>query len=79
MFIYMLFRDAIPGQGIGKRLFKIRVVQMDSGKPCTLGQSLTRNALHFLMLIDALFALGRKKMRLGDILAGTKVVNRQFT
>ena len=71
---YMLFRDRIPGPSIGKRMLGIRVVQMDSGRSCTWASSLWRNMTHFLFGIDALFALGERRMRLGDLIAGTQVV-----
>ncbi|WP_431261650.1 RDD family protein [Roseateles chitinivorans] len=77
-FTYFLFRDAIPGQGIGKRLLGIRVKQHDSDRPCNWSKSFWRNATHVIFVIDALFALGRRRMRLGDMIAGTVVVRSKL-
>lgn len=71
---YMLVRDALPGQGLGKRLMKLRVTDSETGKKCSWSQSFWRNVSHFVFLIDAIFILGKKRMRLGDIIAGTVVV-----
>lgn len=32
--------------------------------------------MHFFFVIDALFALGKRRMRLGDMIAGTHVVRK---
>jgi uncharacterized RDD family membrane protein YckC len=71
---YFLLRDGIPGQSIGKRLLKIRVVEIESGRSCTWSKSLWRNISHFVFLLDALFVLSHRRMRLGDMIAGTVVV-----
>lgn len=73
---YFFLRDAIPGQGIGKRLLRIRVVTEEEKKPCSIGKSIARNLTHLFFLIDALFVLGRQRKRLGDILAHTIVIRR---
>lgn len=71
---YFLFRDALPGQSLGKRMLNIRVVRVDTGRSCNWSRSLWRNLTHFFFWIDALFAWGRRRMRLGDMIAGTVVV-----
>lgn len=73
---YFLLRDSIPGQGIGKRLLGLRVVHEQTGRACSWLQSVSRNLLHIAFMLDALFAFGRRRMRLGDALAGTVVINR---
>lgn len=73
-FAYFLLRDSIPGQSAGKRALKIRVTQLDSNRACKWPQSLLRYAWHLLFGIDALFALGCRRMRIGDMVAGTKVI-----
>lgn len=78
-FTYFLFRDGIPGVSLGKRLLGMRVVDEKTGKPCTLLQSLGRNFLHATFGIDAIFALGTRRKRLGDSLVGTLVINRRGT
>lgn len=76
-FTYFFLRDSIPGQGVGKRLLGIRVVQLESGLSCTWSKSFWRNFSHVIFVIDALFALGRRRMRLGDMIAGTAVVRAE--
>jgi uncharacterized RDD family membrane protein YckC len=72
---YMLLRDSISKQSLGKRLLCIKVEQAASGKNCTRMQSVLRNAAHgFLFILDAVFALGERRRRLGDLLSGTVVV-----
>lgn len=71
---YFFFRDGLPGQSIGKRLMRVKVEQFDSGKSPTWANSFARNAPHMLFVLDALFILGSRRMRLGDMLAGTVVV-----
>ncbi|WP_374438811.1 RDD family protein [Inhella sp.] len=73
-FTYFFVRDAIPGQSFGKRLLGIRVVQHESGLSCTWSKSFWRNVAHVIFAIDALCALGHRRMRLGDMIAGTVVV-----
>jgi len=71
---YFLLRDSIPGQSIGKRVLGIKVVQLESGRPCNWGKSILRNITHFVFLIDALFILSQRNMRIGDMVAKTIVV-----
>lgn len=73
-FCYFLLRDSIPGQSFGKRLLGLRVVEVESGLSSTWVTSLVRNVPHLFLVIDALFALGDRRRRLGDILAKTMVV-----
>jgi uncharacterized RDD family membrane protein YckC len=74
LFVYLLFKDGFGGQSIGKRLLGIRVVQGSTGEPCTLPRSFIRNILGAFGVVDAAFALGIKRQRLGDLAAGTSVV-----
>jgi len=71
--LYLMFKDGFDGQSLGKRILGIRVLQRDSELPCNLTQSFVRNMLT-LTVVDWLFALGSKRLRLGDMLAGTRVV-----
>lgn len=69
------------GRTPGKRLVGIRVVRADGG-PVGLGESLVRNALRVLELPLAYapgilaVALGSRRQRLGDLVAGTLVVRQ---
>lgn len=74
-FLYILFCDGLPrGQSMGKRITKICVVHVDSELPCTYWQSFVRNFTMVLGVIDAAFIAGKQRRRLGDLIAGTKVV-----
>ena len=75
LFGYMLVRDAGIGFSLGKRLMGIRVVDRDSKHTCTLGQSMWRN-VSLILTIDWLFIFGRRRARLGDMMANTIVVKR---
>jgi uncharacterized RDD family membrane protein YckC len=69
------------GRTPGKRLAGIRVVRADGGPP-GLGESLVRNALRVVELPVAYapailaVALGARRQRLGDLVAGTLVVRQ---
>jgi hypothetical protein len=80
--LYLLLRDAIGGQSIGKFLVGQVVVYVDTGDRCRLGGSIMRNL--FLILpganLAAIFLEARtliedpQGQRLGDRLAHTQVV-----
>ena len=74
---YTLARDALPGgRSVGKRLTGISVVHVGSERPCTVARSIARNMpMLVLGVVDAAFIVGRQRRRLGDFLAGTKVVD----
>jgi uncharacterized RDD family membrane protein YckC len=74
--LYILFSDGFSGgQSYGKRIMKIAVIDASSGQPCTFPKSLLRNLLLFLLgIIDWVFIFGKKRQRLGDMLANTMVV-----
>jgi uncharacterized RDD family membrane protein YckC len=80
--LYLLFRDAFGGQSVGRWLVGQMVIHVDSGDPCGVRGSITRNL--FLILpgvnIVALVLEARtlvrdpQGQRLGDRLAQTQVV-----
>jgi uncharacterized RDD family membrane protein YckC len=72
---YLFFCDGLPGgQSLGKHITKTAVVHVRTEEPCGFWRSLARNFSMLLGLIDALFILGKQRRRLGDYIAGTKVV-----
>jgi uncharacterized RDD family membrane protein YckC len=75
-FLYTLLADGLEGgQSFGKRMVGIRVVSMQSGAPCSFGQSFIRNLLLMILgPIDWIFIFGDRRQRLGDKAAGTIVV-----
>ena len=73
--IYFLFSDGLPnGQSIGKRILKIRVVDIETLHPCSLSQSFIRNITFPLGIIDWMFIFFGSHRRLGDFMASTIVV-----
>ncbi|WP_236233049.1 RDD family protein [Pseudomonas tohonis] len=74
LFAYLLFKDGFNGQGIGKRLLKIRVVDSETGAPCELHKSCLRGLVSLLGILDVIFIFGQRRQRLGDHAARTLVV-----
>jgi uncharacterized RDD family membrane protein YckC len=73
--LYILLCDGLPGgQSMGKRFTNTSVVHIDSELPCSYWQSCVRNFTMVLGVIDAAFFAGKQSRRLGDLLAGTKVI-----
>ncbi len=72
------FRDVIPekGKSFGKSILNIKVVDYDTGKPITTGQSCIRTlCLGFLAGIDYIVPLCNDEgRRIGDYLANTIVI-----
>ena len=75
MVIYSFFADALPkGQSLGKKVFNLSVIDRRTGRSCGVLKSFMRNIFLYLGVIDWGFALGKKKQRLGDIIADTCVI-----
>ena len=74
---YYLLADALPGgQSLGKRWLGMSVIDERNGAPCSLWQSLVRNALLLILgPLDWLFIFGARHQRLGDKAAHTIVVH----
>ena len=81
LFGYFIFFETIwSGQTPGKRLLKIRAVQVN-GSPVTFLNVLIRNILRIVDALPFAYAIGiiailigKKNQRLGDIAAGTIIV-----
>lgn len=79
---YLLLRDAIKGQSIGKFLVGLVVISLESGRTASLAGSVRRNLLFLLpgANVVAIFLEARtvvrdpQGQRLGDRLAQTQVV-----
>jgi uncharacterized RDD family membrane protein YckC len=73
---YYLFADGLrDGQSLGKRRLGTRVVDAETGAPCTFGQSFVRNLLLAVLgPLDWIFIFGERHQRLGDKAAGTVVI-----
>jgi uncharacterized RDD family membrane protein YckC len=75
-FLYLVLGDGIhEGQSFSKQWLGMRVVDAQTGAPCTFGDSFIRNiTLTLLGPIDWIFIFGDRHQRLGDKIAGTIVV-----
>lgn len=77
---FTFFELAWQGQTPGKRLIKIRVIR-DDGRPIGLSQAVLRSLLRpidDLFFIGVLFILlGKREKRLGDLAAGTIVIQEE--
>jgi len=75
LFAYPLLADALPGgQSLGKKVMGTAVIATDTEKPPMLEESLIRNFLGFLSILDFVWILGQQRKRLGDWAASTIVV-----
>jgi uncharacterized RDD family membrane protein YckC len=79
---YLLFRDAVRGQSVGKFLLGLTVINLETGRPATLAGSVRRNLVLLLpganvaaIFLEAItLARDPQGQRLGDRLAQTQVV-----
>jgi uncharacterized RDD family membrane protein YckC len=79
---YLLLRDAIGGQSIGKFLLGLVVISLETGRPSSLAGSVRRNLVLLLpganvvavFLEAGTIVLDPQGQRLGDRLAQTQVV-----
>jgi uncharacterized RDD family membrane protein YckC len=80
---FILMRDAIRGRSPGKFLFGLTVVRLDTGRPASARDSVSRNVIFLLpgANVAAIFLEARtlsrdqQGLRLGDRLAMTQVVD----
>jgi len=73
MFLYFL-KDSLQGRSPAKRILKLQVVDNKSNLPATVGQCFVRNILIILWPVEVLVSFFNTQRRLGDYLAGTKVI-----
>jgi len=75
-YYYRVMCDGFSGRSLGKRLMGTQVVQRVGGDPCGFWRSFLRNFLLYtcLGIFDVIFIFGRNRRRLGDLFAGTIVV-----
>jgi uncharacterized RDD family membrane protein YckC len=79
---YLLLRDAMKGQSVGKCFFGLVVVSLETGRPASLTGSIRRNLLLLLpganvvaVFLEALTVVRDPQgQRLGDRLAQTQVI-----
>jgi uncharacterized RDD family membrane protein YckC len=75
---YFFALESGEGQTLGKRLMKIRVVRAD-GRPASMGEIAVRTILrvidNYLVGLIVMLATGERRQRIGDLAAGTIVVD----
>ena len=78
--LYMIFRDGVGGQSVGKRVFRIQVVRRKTREPIGFGMAFLRGfltALPVLGWIDfALTTFTANHQRYTDRILGTELIGR---
>src|SRR5688572_1365481 len=80
--VYLLMRDAVGGQSIGKIMLGLTVIRVETGRPCSAMDSVRRNVMLLVpganlvaVFLEAVTILRDSQgQRLGDRLAQTQVV-----
>jgi uncharacterized RDD family membrane protein YckC len=80
--LYLLLRDSVQGQSLGKLLFGLVVISLETGRPATLASSVRRNLVFLLPGANIVAAFLEtmtimrdvQGQRLGDRLAHTHVI-----
>lgn len=67
-------KDSINGRSPAKRILKLQVVDNSTGAPASPIRCLIRNVFCMIWPIEVIFALANSNRRIGDFVAGTKVV-----
>ena len=71
----LLFMDGFSdGQGPGKKLLSLQVLQLKNGKPCTFKDSFVRRLTSIFQPLDSFWTFGKQRQRMGDKLTETVVV-----
>ena len=70
---YLIFRDVPSGGSIGKKVMKLKVVDIETQAPVSTGRRILRNITWLLSWIE-IFAFIITKKRIGDRIAKTTVV-----
>ena len=68
-------KDLINGRSIAKRMIKLQVVDNNTGQVATPMQCFVRNIFCIIWPIEVIVALNNTNRRLGDKVAGTKLVH----
>lgn len=67
-------KDCINGQSLAKRIFKHQVINNATGQPASPFRCLVRGLFCYIWPVEAIVALINPARRLGDRVAGTRVV-----
>lgn len=74
MLLYF-FKDSFGARSIAKRITKLQVVDNTTGKAASVMQCFLRNLTIVIWPVEVLITLFNSQRRLGDLIAGTRVVN----
>lgn len=74
-FVLMLFKD-IFGRSLGKVLMKLKIESTEEGKKLSVWKRIFRNVTLLLGIIEAIVAYMNDGIRLGDLIAKTRVVEQ---
>jgi uncharacterized RDD family membrane protein YckC len=74
-FSTFFWKDSINGQSIAKRVFKLQIVDKKTGEAASPLQCFVRNIFGLIWPVEALMIMKNSSRRLGDLVAGTEVVN----
>lgn len=68
-------KDSFGGQSVAKRALKLQILDSQTGDKANALKCFVRNMFCILWPIEVLITLGNTSRRLGDRIAGTKVVS----
>ena len=76
--VYLFIRDGFNGQSLGKRIMRIQVVEVETGKPIGFGKSALRYLFLRIMSVFELIPIFTQPnhRRMGDFFAKTMVVEK---
>lgn len=69
------FKDSFGARSIAKRMTKLQVVDNRTGKAASVMQCFVRNLTIVIWPVEVLITIFNSQRRLGDFVAGTRVVN----
>jgi len=79
LWVYLLGRDALPnGQSLGAKSMQLKVVCLRTGENCKAWQSFVRNIVLYIPILniaDLLWTGRLNRQRIGDLFAGTIVID----
>lgn len=73
MYVVFCSKDMMHGQSVGKRVYKIQIVDMVTGQKVGFVRCFLRNLPILIWPIEMLMIMSGKDRRFGDYLVGTKL------
>jgi uncharacterized RDD family membrane protein YckC len=74
MLIVYFLKDSFYGRSLAKRITKLQVVNNATGEPASIARGFIRNVFIIMWPVEVLVSLFNPQRRIGDYVAGTKVV-----